>query len=157
MTTRVAVLGTGKMGGGIARRWKKGGFEFSVWDRTKSKAEALGVGPVADSPADAAQGADVVVSMVTGPQAVRDGYFGQNGVFEASSNKRFMELSPPGPGNAQELASRAELSGARLIEAPVLGSAPAVNSGSLFILAGAALVEGLEGARAVLGAFGGVQ
>ncbi|HXN00557.1 MAG TPA: NAD(P)-dependent oxidoreductase [Candidatus Dormibacteraeota bacterium] len=157
MTTRVAVLGTGKMGGAIARRLKKGGFEVSVWDRTKSKAEALGVGPVADSPADAAQGADVVVSMVTGPQAVRDVYFGQNGVFEASSNKTIVDMSTTGPGIAQELARGAELSGARLIEAPVIGSTPAVNSGSLFILAGAALVEDLEAARPVLEQLGEVH
>ena len=39
--TKVAVLGTGKMGGAIARRLKRGGFQLSVWDRTKSKAEAL--------------------------------------------------------------------------------------------------------------------
>ena len=85
--TRVAVLGTGKMGGAIARRLKKGGFDVAVWDRTRSKAEALGVGRVADSPADAARCADVVISMVTGPQAVRDVYFGENGVFQASANK----------------------------------------------------------------------
>ena len=157
MTTRVAVLGTGKMGGAIARRLKKGGFEVSVWDRTKSKAEALGVGRVADSPADAARGADVVVSMVTGPQAIRDVYFGQNGVFEASSNKTIVDMSTTGPGVAQELARGAERSGARLIEAPVIGSTPAVNSGSLFILAGAALVEDLEAARPVLEQLGEVH
>src|ERR1700737_2947135 len=151
MTTRVAVLGTGKMGGAIARRLKKGGFEVSVWDRTKSKAEALGVGPVARTPADAARGADVVVSMVTGPQAVRDVYFGPNGVFQASSNKTIIDMSTTGPGIAQELERGAELNGARLIEAPVIGSTPAVNSGTLFILAGAALVEDLEAARRVLG------
>lgn len=75
--TRVAVVGTGKMGGAIARRLKTGGFDVSVWDRTKSKAEALEVGRVVDSPADAARGADVVLSMVTGPQALRDVYFGR--------------------------------------------------------------------------------
>src|ERR1700730_11125949 len=157
MTTRVAVLGTGKMGGAIARRLKKGGFEVSVWDRTKSKAEALGVGLVADSPAAAARGADVIVSMVTGPQAVRDVYCGQNGVFEASSNKTIVDMSTTGPGIAQELARGAERSGARLIEAPVIGSTPAVNSGSLFILAGAALVEDLEAARPVLEQLGEVH
>src|SRR3984893_1931398 len=145
MTTRVAVLGTGKMGGAIARRLKKGGFEVSVWDRTKSKAEALGVGPVADSPTDAARGADVVVSMVTGPQAIRDVYFGQNGVFEASSNKTIVDMSTIGRGIAQELARGAELSGARLIEAPVIGSTPAVNSGLLFILVWVVFGDGRVG------------
>ena len=155
--TKVAVLGTGKMGGAIARRLKKGGFEVSVWDRTKSKAEALGVGPVASTPADAARGADVVVSMVTGPQAVRDVYFGQDGVFQASSNKTIIDMSTTGPGIAQELERGAELNGARLIEAPVIGSTPAVNSGTLFILAGAALVEDLEAVRPVLEQLGEVH
>ena len=148
--TRVAVLGTGKMGGAIARRLKKGGFEVSVWDRTKSKAEALGVGPVADSPADATRNADVVISMVTGPQAVRDVYFGENGVFQAASNKTIVDMSTTGPDTAQELERGAAFNGARLIEAPVIGSTPAVNSGSLFILAGAAKAEDLEAARPVL-------
>ena len=155
--TRVAVLGTGKMGGAIARRLKKGGFDVSVWDRTKSKAEALGVGRVADSPADAARGADVVISMVTGPQAVRDVYFGENGVFQASASKTIVDMSTTGPGIAHELQSAAELNGARLVEAPVIGSTPAVNSGSLFILAGVALPADLDAARPVLEQLGEVH
>ena len=155
--TRVAVLGTGKMGGAIARRLKKGGFDVSVWDRTKSKAEALGVGRVADSPADAARGADVVISMVTGPQAVRDVYFGENGVFQASASKTIVDMSTTGPGIAHELQSGADLNGARLIEAPVIGSTPAVNSGSLFILAGVALPADLDAARPVLEQLGEVH
>src|SRR5260370_36815674 len=62
--TRVAVLGTGKMGGAIARRLKTGGFNVSVWDRKKSKAEALDVGRVAEAPADAVGDAEVVVIIV---------------------------------------------------------------------------------------------
>jgi 3-hydroxyisobutyrate dehydrogenase-like beta-hydroxyacid dehydrogenase len=145
------------MGGAIARRLKKGGFDISVWDRTRSKAEALGVGRVADSPADAARGADVVISMVTGPQAVRDVYFGENGVFQASANKTIVDMSTTGPGIAHELQSGANLNGARLIEAPVIGSTPAVNSGSLFILAGVALPGDLDAARPVLEQLGEVH
>jgi len=143
--TKIAVLGTGKMGGAIAQRLKVRGFDISVWDRTKSKAEALQVGPVVDSPADAARDADVLISMVTGPQALRDVYFGPNGVFAA------------GPAAARELADAAELHGAKLVEAPVIGSIPAVNSGTLIILAGAALVEDLEAVRPVLQQLGDVQ
>jgi 3-hydroxyisobutyrate dehydrogenase-like beta-hydroxyacid dehydrogenase len=145
------------MGGAIARRLKKGGFEVSVWDRTQSRAEALGVGSVVASPADATRAADVVISMVTGPQAVRDVYFGQNGVFQASANKTIVDMSTTGPGMAQELARGAEEHGARLIEAPVIGSTPAVNSGSLFILAGAAAAKDLDAARPVLEQLGEVH
>jgi 3-hydroxyisobutyrate dehydrogenase-like beta-hydroxyacid dehydrogenase len=155
--TRVAVLGTGKMGGAIARQLKKGGFDVSVWDRTRSKAEALGVGPVADSPADATRNADVVISMVTGPQAVRDVYFGENGVFQAAANKTIVDMSTTGPSIAQELQRGAAFNGARLVEAPVIGSTPAVNSGSLFILVGAARAEDLDAARPVLEQLGEVH
>lgn len=155
--TRVAVLGTGKMGGAIARRLKNGGFEVSVWDRTKSKAEALGVGPVADTPADAARGADVVISMVTGPQAIHDVYFGPNGVFQASSKKTIVDMSTTGPETAHELGRAAEINDSKLIEAPVIGSVPAVDSGSLFIMAGAALVEDLDAVRPVLERLGEVH
>jgi len=74
------------MGGAIARRLKTAGFDISVWDRTKSKAEALQVGPVVDSPAEAARNADVLITMVTGPQALRDVYFGPSGVFTAGAD-----------------------------------------------------------------------
>ena len=154
---RVAVLGTGKMGGAIAQRLKTGGFDVSVWDRTKSKAEALQVGRVADSPADAARGADVVVSMVTGPQALRDVYFGPTGVFAAGPGSTIVDMSTVGPAAARELADAAELKGAKLIEAPVIGSVPAVNSGTLVILAGAALIEDLEAVRPVLQRLGEVH
>ena len=155
--TRVAVLGTGKMGGAIARRLKAGGFDVSVWDRTKSKAEALQVGPVLDSPADAAREADVVVSMVTGPQALRDVYLGPGGVFAAPANNTIVDMSTVGPAAARELADAAALHGARLVEAPVIGSIPAVDSGTLIILAGAALVEDFEAVRPVLQQLGEVQ
>jgi 3-hydroxyisobutyrate dehydrogenase-like beta-hydroxyacid dehydrogenase len=155
--TRVAVLGTGKMGAAIARRLQTGGFQVSVWDRTPSKAEALGVGPVADSPADATRNADVVISMVTGPQAIHDVYFGPNGVFQGSSKKTIVDMSTTGPETAQELGRAAEINDSKLIEAPVIGSVPAVNSGSLFIMAGAALLEDLDAVRPVLERLGEVH
>ena len=145
------------MGGAIARRLKTGGFDVSVWDRTKSKAEALHVGPVADSPAAAAKNADVLVSMVTGPQALRDVYLGPSGVFAADANSTIIDMSTVGPAAAHELADAAAQHGARLVEAPVIGSTPAVNSGTLLILAGAALVEDLEVVRPVLQQLGEVQ
>jgi 3-hydroxyisobutyrate dehydrogenase len=95
--------------------------------------------------------------MVTGPQAVRDVYFGENGVFRASASKTIVDMSTTGPGIAHELQSGADLNGARLIEAPVIGSTPAVNSGSLFILAGVALPAALEVARPVLEQLGEVH
>jgi 3-hydroxyisobutyrate dehydrogenase len=155
--TTVAVLGTGRMGGAIARRLKSGGFDVSPWDRTRSKAEALDVGRVADSPADAVREAEVVISMVTGPQAVRDVYFGPDGVLQVAARKTIVEMSTAGPGVAQELAAGVAQNGGMLIEAPVMGSVPAVESGTLVILAGAPQVEDLEVARPILERLGEVH
>jgi 3-hydroxyisobutyrate dehydrogenase/2-hydroxy-3-oxopropionate reductase len=145
------------MGSAIARRLKSGGFDISVWDRTKSKAEALQVGPVADTPADAARDADVLISMVTGPQALREVYFGPSGVFAAAADNTIVDMSTVGPAAARELADAAERNGRKLVEAPVIGSIPAVESGTLAILAGAALVEDFEAVRPVLQRLGEVH
>jgi 3-hydroxyisobutyrate dehydrogenase-like beta-hydroxyacid dehydrogenase len=145
------------MGGAIARRLAKGGFQVSAWDRTRSKADVLGVARVADSPADAARDAEVVLSMVTGPQAVREVYFGPAGVFKAAAKKTIVEMSTAGTGVGPELAQAAELNGATLIEAPVMGSVPAVNSGTLVILAGARQPEDLNAAQPVLDQLGEVR
>src|SRR5258708_2628028 len=142
--TRVTVVGTGKMGGAMARRLDSAGLDVTVWDRTRSKADALEVGRVADSPADAVRGAEIVISMVTGPQAVHDVYFGPAGVFEAGAGKTIVEMSTAGPGITEELADAAIRVGAKLIQAPVIGSVPAVSSGTLVILASAAQAEDLD-------------
>jgi len=155
--TRVAVLGTGKMGGAIARRLETGGFQVSVWDRTRAKAEALNVGRVADSPADAATEAEVVISMVTGPQAVREVYFSPAGVLRAAAGKTIVDMSTAGPETALELQQAAQQHGARFIAAPVIGSVPAVTSGTLFILVGAAAAEDVEAVRPVLQQLGEVH
>jgi 3-hydroxyisobutyrate dehydrogenase-like beta-hydroxyacid dehydrogenase len=90
---------------------------------------------------------------------VREVYFGRGGVFEAAAQKTItiVEMSTAGPGVTQELAKAAERNGARVIEAPVLGSIPAVDSGSLVILAGAAMVEDLAAVRPILQQLGAVH
>jgi 3-hydroxyisobutyrate dehydrogenase-like beta-hydroxyacid dehydrogenase len=154
---RVAVLGTGKMGGAMARRLSAGGFHVSVWDRTRSKAEALGVGRVAASPIDAVGEADVLISMVTGPQAVRDIYLGGGGVLDAAAGKTIVEMSTAGPDVAREIARAAAQRGVTMVEAPVIGSTPAVASGTLVILAAADQSDDLDAALPVLERLGEVH
>ena len=77
--TEVAVLGTGRMGGTIARTLAAAGCDVTVWNRTRSVAEALALGHVADTPAAAAARARFVISSLTGPDALRAVYFGSGG------------------------------------------------------------------------------
>ena len=124
--SRVAILGTGKMGSAIAGRLDEAGFELVLWNRTRSRAEALGLGTVADTPAAAVAGADVVVSSLTGPDAVLATYLGPDGALTAGAGKHFVEMSTAGPDLVSDLAAHVAAAGGTLVDAPILG-APTVR------------------------------
>jgi 3-hydroxyisobutyrate dehydrogenase-like beta-hydroxyacid dehydrogenase len=145
----VAILGTGKMGGAMARRLAGCGFDVTLWNRTQARAEALHVGRVAASPAEAAEDAEVVISSLTNDAAVRNVYFGEDGVLLGAAGKLLIDTSTAGPEIAEELGREAQADNARLLEAPVVGSVAAVESGKLLILAGGDRAD-LEQARPVL-------
>lgn len=153
---RIAILGTGRMGGAIARRLKASGFELTLWNRTKEKAERLKVGPVALTPGEAIRGADIVISSLTSPAAVERIYLGPGGVLENSAGKLLIEMSTAGPDVAELLGREARTKGSRLLEAPVVGSVPAVESGTLAVLVGGA-PQDLVQARPVLERLGEVH
>jgi 3-hydroxyisobutyrate dehydrogenase-like beta-hydroxyacid dehydrogenase len=153
---RVAIIGTGKMGGAMARRLKAEGHELTLWNRTRERAQALGVGKVALTPAEAAKDAEVVISMLTDANAVRAAYLGEDGAASVAGGQVFVEMSTAGPDVSGEIAPRLQKAGANYVEAPVLGSVPAVEAGTLVVLA--AGDEGaIERARPVLEALGEVR
>jgi 3-hydroxyisobutyrate dehydrogenase-like beta-hydroxyacid dehydrogenase len=153
---RVAILGTGKMGGAMARRLNAVGHELTLWNRTRSRAEALGVGEVAATPAEAASHADVVISILTDANAVRAAYLGAEGAARVAQGKVFVEMSTAGPDIAKELSPLIEKTGAQFVEAPVLGSIGAVEGGTLVIFA-AGREAAIENARPVLKDLGEVR
>ena len=152
----VAVLGTGRMGGAIARRLAASGFDLTVWDRTPAKAEALKVGRAAPTPADAIQDADIVISSLTNEVAVREVYLGPHGAFATPAPSLFIEMSTAGPESIDELSREARTRGLRLLEAPVIGSVPAVESGTLAVLVGGSQPD-LAQARPVLERLGEIH
>src|SRR5260370_37760923 len=100
---RVAILGTGKMGGAIARRLKSEGHDLSLWNRTRQRAEALGVGVVAATPAVAVDNAEGVISVLTDAGAISAAYFGQGGAVEAARDQGVVGMRTPGPGVVKRL------------------------------------------------------
>jgi 3-hydroxyisobutyrate dehydrogenase-like beta-hydroxyacid dehydrogenase len=154
----VAVLGTGRMGGAIARRLAASGFDLTVWDRATEKAQALSAGRVAPTPAEAIRDAEFVISSLTNAAAVREVYLGPQGAFETSGGKEqiFVEMSTAGPESIEELSKEARTRGRQLLEAPVLGSVPAVESGTLAVLVGGSQRD-LEQARPVLERLGEIH
>jgi 3-hydroxyisobutyrate dehydrogenase/2-hydroxy-3-oxopropionate reductase len=144
------------MGGAMARRLNSAGHELILWNRTRERAEALGIGKVAASPAEAAKGAEIVISMLTDADAVRAAYLGEGGAVKSAQRQVFVEMSTAGPDVAHEVAPSIERAGAQFVEAPVMGSIGAVESGTLVVLAagpGAAIDRALP----VLEALGQVR
>jgi 3-hydroxyisobutyrate dehydrogenase-like beta-hydroxyacid dehydrogenase len=135
-TNRVAILGTGKMGSAIAGRLAEVGFELTIWNRTRERAEALGIGSVADTPAAAVRGVDVVISNLTGPEAVRSTYLGPDGAVSEGAGKLFIEMSTAGPDLLPKLATDVTAGGGRLVDAPILGAPPVMRAGQATILIG---------------------
>ena len=140
--TKIGFLGTGIMGGHMARRLAQAGFPVTAWNRTASKAEPLkefGVTVVSDA-VQAAADADVVIVMVSdGPtsDAVILGASGNDGVLEhmkAGSMLLVMSSIPPATAAEQGKAARAR--GVGYIDAPVSGGEPGARDGKMAIMAG---------------------
>jgi 3-hydroxyisobutyrate dehydrogenase-like beta-hydroxyacid dehydrogenase len=153
---RVAILGTGKMGGAIARRLKSEGHELTLWNRTRKRAEALGVGRVAATPAEAVESAEVVISILTDGDAILAAYLGDGGAVSAARDQVFIEMSTAGPDVVKELQPLIERAGAKFVECPVLGSISAMETGKGLLFA-AGDDDAIERARPVLEALGEVR
>jgi len=153
---KVAILGTGKMGAAMARRLHQQGFDLRLWNRTRQRAEQLGIGAVFETPAEAAEGADALISMLTDPTAVRQCYLEPHGALEAKGTRVYIDSSTVDPKTHDELARAAAEHGSMFVEAPVLGSVPAVEAGKLFVMVGGDPAA-FERARHVLQAIGDVR
>jgi 3-hydroxyisobutyrate dehydrogenase-like beta-hydroxyacid dehydrogenase len=153
---QVAILGTGKMGGAIARRLDAEGHELTLWNRTRKRAEALGVGRVTTTPAEAVEHAEVVISILTDADAIRAAYLGESGAVNAAKNQVFVEMSTAGPDVVTELQPTIEKAGAKFVECPVLGSISAMETGKGILFA-AGDDAALERAGPVLAAIGEVR
>jgi 3-hydroxyisobutyrate dehydrogenase len=125
---RVALLGTGIMGAGMARNLLGAGHEVAAWNRTRERAEPLGSdgASVVDSPAAALEGADVLVTMLADGAAVRSAVDGL-----ALDAVPWAQMSTIGVDETEELAA----SSGSFVDAPVLGSRPQADAGELTVLA----------------------
>jgi 3-hydroxyisobutyrate dehydrogenase-like beta-hydroxyacid dehydrogenase len=150
--TKVAFIGLGRMGHGMAGRYLDAGFEVAVWNRSKAKAEDLIARGArwASSPADAADGADAVVSMVADDAASRAVWLGKDGAASTMrSGTLAIECSTVSYDHALDLARELRGHGLAYIDSPVTGLPDAAASGKLTLLVGAEPAD-LERARPYL-------
>jgi 3-hydroxyisobutyrate dehydrogenase-like beta-hydroxyacid dehydrogenase len=141
-TQRVGFIGLGIMGSRMAANLRRAGFELSVFNRTRERADAWAAehgGTVADSPRAAAEGADVVITMVVDGAQVEAMLLGTDGAAEgAPEGALFVDMSTIAPADARRLADVLRERGHGFIDAPVTGSSPKAEAGTLTIMAGGA-------------------
>lgn len=131
----VAVLGTGITGEPIARNLLRAGVEVRAWNRTRAKAEPLaGDGAViCDEPAEAAHGADVVVTMLHDAGTVEHVIAGVLPAMEEDA--LWAQMSTVGTDGADRLAELARAREVAFVDCPVLGTRKPAEDGALVVLA----------------------
>ena len=135
----VAFLGLGRMGHPMAARLLDAGYPLAVWNRTAERGRDLTArgARLASTPADAARGARVVVTMLADPPAVAAALLGPDGALGVlAAGSVVVDCSTVGPDDSRRFAAECARRGVRFVDAPVLGSTPAAEQGALTVLAG---------------------
>jgi len=136
---QVAVIGIGIMGNVLSRRLLELGYPVAVYNRTRSKAEALASAgaQVAATPQQAAAMAEIILTVVSDPSALSAVLFGIDGIVARKGNQRLLiDLGTNEPSAIVELSAKAVTSGFRFLEAPMAGSVHDAQHGSLTFLVG---------------------
>jgi 3-hydroxyisobutyrate dehydrogenase-like beta-hydroxyacid dehydrogenase len=151
---KLAFIGLGKMGSGIAQNLVRAGFDVTVYNRTRAKAEQIENAHVADSPADAARDADVAMSMLADDHAVESVVFGEHGI-ASTLRKDALHISHStiSTALARKLASEHAARGQRYLSVPVFGRPEAAVSKRLVVVAAGA-ADSIERARPLFDAIG---
>ncbi len=149
---RIAFLGLGRMGSGMAARLLAAGHSLNVHNRTASRAEPLGrLGArIADSPRSAAENADIIIGMTADDESSRAMWLGPQGALAAANapDALAIECSTLSHEWVLELAGRVRERGFRYVDAPVTGLPDAAAAGTLTLLVGADAAD-LDAARPV--------
>lgn len=138
---KIAILGLGIMGSGMARRLLGAEFPLTVYNRNRDKCEPFvnEGASAAETPREAASRSDIILSMVSNDDASRDVWLGVNGALAgAGSDSLLIESSTLTAGWIHELASKAAERRCRFLDAPVTGTKPHAASGELLFLVGGA-------------------
>jgi 3-hydroxyisobutyrate dehydrogenase-like beta-hydroxyacid dehydrogenase len=153
---KVGFIGLGIMGSRMAANLLRAGHELSVHNRTRDRAEALlGVGAHwAATPAEAARGAECLITMLAEPGAVRALAEGPQGFLGAlGKGQLWMDSSTVNPSFSREMGAAAAARGARFLDAPVSGSKGPAEKGELAFMVGGAEAD-LAAVRPLLDVMG---
>jgi 3-hydroxyisobutyrate dehydrogenase-like beta-hydroxyacid dehydrogenase len=148
----IGIVGLGRMGSAIAQRLAENGFQVTAWDHNAAalRNQSGKTVRLVENARAVAEASETIISIITEDNGVRRLFIGRDGFLQADvKGKLFIEMSTLQPMTARELLTLVEQKGARMIDAPVLGSIPTVREGKLFVMAGGR-PEDIEKARPVL-------
>ncbi|HMI98366.1 MAG TPA: NAD(P)-dependent oxidoreductase [Gaiellaceae bacterium] len=135
----IGFVGLGAMGSRIAARLLESGHQVYGTNRTRAKAETLVERGLVwrDTPREVTEAAEVIFSMVTDDAALEAINSGSDGILAGlAPGKVYVDMSTVSPHVSRELAERVWALGAEMLDAPVSGSLPAAEGGSLTIMVG---------------------
>jgi 3-hydroxyisobutyrate dehydrogenase len=134
---RVAVLGTGIMGGPMARNLVRAGHDVAVWNRTREKTEPLAEegARVESTPVDAVRGAEIVLTMLADGQAVEGSMIDSGGLDAMPAEGLWIQSSTIGVAATNRLVELTAERKITFVDAPVLGTRKPAEDGQLFMLA----------------------
>ncbi|MBE6101154.1 MAG: NAD(P)-dependent oxidoreductase [Selenomonas ruminantium] len=136
---KIGFIGTGIMGAAMAGHLLAAGFEVSVYNRTKAKAEGLlsQGAKWCDTPGACAKGQDAVITIVGYPKDVEEVYLGENGIIEnAKEGAYLIDMTTSSPILAERIFAAAKEKGLHAVDAPVTGGDTGAKNATLSILVG---------------------
>ena len=135
----IGFVGLGHMGGNMAARYLDAGYTVHGEARSKDgREELLGKGlQWRDTPQDLAESVEIVFTSIPNDDVLREVASGDDGIVAGlDSGKIWVDVSTVSPGASREVAARVRATGAVMLDAPVSGSVPQVQSGTLTIMVG---------------------
>jgi 3-hydroxyisobutyrate dehydrogenase-like beta-hydroxyacid dehydrogenase len=139
-TERIGFLGLGIMGSRMAANVARAGFPLTVWTHTPGKAERWASDHNATAvatPAAVAEGSDILVSMVVDGEQVASVLLGEGGAIEsARAGQIYVDMSTIAPPETRRIGAALREHGVSMLDAPVTGSSPRAEEGSLTIMVG---------------------
>jgi 3-hydroxyisobutyrate dehydrogenase-like beta-hydroxyacid dehydrogenase len=139
LDARIGFIGLGLMGSRLTQRLRKFGWQIRAWNRSPkpaAKLEEWGIA-IAPSVASLVVESDVILSSLANDEAVRAVYFDKGGVFSAAEpGTVILEMSTISPELSRQLHREARARGVNLLDVAISGSTPAVDAGTVTLLAG---------------------
>jgi 3-hydroxyisobutyrate dehydrogenase len=134
----VGLIGTGLLGSAIAKRLLSKGYRLTVYNRTRSKAEALKQygAFVADTPMHVADESDIVITVLKDSYALEHIAFGTNGLIYSKSKFVLADVSTINPFASKAIASRLKEHGIVMLDTPVMGGPQLAEQGMLLLMVG---------------------